>query len=226
MRSKEPLVPIHMNSNMTLTPVHMHYVGDPTIDPIYEPLETPWHELYPEFCQEWHLTSWEDYNGDGLLSPNDQIDMINEETGNVTWYHVDRITWTLLLSNTSNPEDIMYVEFKGPPDVVDPRPDPICTYWHEVWPSYSNVYHIIDASGPLEPCTFILIENVTGGGEISEWHVEEVVTDLIHSERRLWIRGALGGMRFIQITVNGGISAVGKTMGGQKANSVPAIKST
>jgi len=91
MHSNESLVPIHMNSNMTLTPVHMHYVGDPEIDPIYEPVCTPWHELYPEYCQMWHLTSWEDYNGDDLLSPNDQIDMTNEETGNVTSYHVDSL---------------------------------------------------------------------------------------------------------------------------------------
>jgi len=171
-----------MNSNITLTPVHMHYIGPPEWDPIYEPWWTPWHELYPEFCVDWTLTSWED-NGDGILSPNDQIDMTDEQ-GNVTWYHVDRITWTLLLSNPFEPEDIMYIEYKGSFEPVkDPITDPICTYWHEVYPSYSNVYHIVDTTGPLEWCTYILIENITGGGEFSEWHVEDVATDLILREK-------------------------------------------
>ena len=186
MHSKEPLVPIHMNSNMTLTPVHMHYVGDPTIDPIYEPILTPWHELYPEFCQGWHLTSWEDYNGDGLLSPNDQIDMTNEETGNVTWYHVDRITWTLYLTNPEFPEEQMFVEFKGPPDVEDPIHFPVCTLWHEVWPSYSNVYHIINwydnGNEVLDFCDYIDLEDINTGITVT-WHVEDVATDLILREK-------------------------------------------
>jgi hypothetical protein len=182
MHSNESLVPIHMHSNITLTPVHMHYTGDPAIDPIYEPMFTDWHELYPEYCQKWILTSFVD-NGDGILSACDQIDMTYEETGEVTWYHVDRITWTMLLTNAADPEDIMYVEFKGPPDVKDPINNPVCTYWHEVYPRYSNVYHITGASGPLEYCTFIDLYNVTGDVFAGTWHVEEVVTDLILREK-------------------------------------------
>jgi len=183
MHSNDSLVPIHMHSNKTLTPVHMHFIGPPEADPIYEPICTFWHELYPEYCLEWHLTSWLD-NGDGLLSACDQIDMTYEETGEVTWYHVDRITWTLLLSNPDNPEDTMAIEFKGPPE-VDPIWEPVCTYWHEVYPNYCNVYHIVDMfppEPPLEPCKNILLENLTGG-ELTEWHVDDVATDLILREK-------------------------------------------
>jgi hypothetical protein len=184
MHSNESLVPVHMNSNMTLTPVHMHYIGDPLIDPIYEPVCTLWHELYPEFCQQWHLSSFEDHNGDGILNPNDQIDMTNLETGNVTWYHVDRITWTMNVTNEFG-EEWMFIEFKGPLG-ADPINFPICTYWHEVYPIYSNVFHIVDATGPLENCTWILLEEIVHGmptGNITMWHVEEVVTDLILREK-------------------------------------------
>lgn len=186
LHNEESLVPIHMNSNMTLTPVHMHYVGDPFIDPIYEPWFTPWHELCPEFCQEWILTSWED-NGDGILSPNDQIDMSDPTELYMAWYHVDRITWTVLLTNETDPDDQMYVEYKGTFEPIeDPINYPVCTFWHEVYPSYSNVYHIISATGPLEWCTYIALERFVNGtptGEISSWHVEEVVRDLILREK-------------------------------------------
>jgi len=186
MDSNESLVPVHLNSEMTLTPVHMHYIGDPMLDPIYAPWFTPWHELYPEFCQEWILTSWED-NGDGILSPNDQIDMSDPTGLDVTWYHVDRITWTMLLTNETDPEDQMYVEYKGTFEPIeDPINYPVCTFWHEVYPSYSNVYHIIIATGPLEWCTYIALERFVNGtptGEISWWHVEEVVRDLILREK-------------------------------------------
>ncbi|NIP66995.1 hypothetical protein GWN63_04175, partial [Candidatus Bathyarchaeota archaeon] len=137
----------------------MHYVGDPAIDPIYEPWETPWHELYPEFCLNWLLTSWED-NGDGVLSPNDQID-VTDEFGNITWYHVDRVTWTLNVTDEFGKE--MFIEFKGPPGTSDPIGSPIYTYWHEVHPSYSNTYHIVNATGPLEYCTFIWLELIVDG---------------------------------------------------------------
>ncbi len=184
MDLNESLVPVHMNSYMTLTPVHMHFVGPWWVeDPIYTPLYTEWHELYPKFCQYWNLTSHVDTDGDEMLSPNDQIDM-TDEAGNVTWYHVDRITWTLYLMNEFMEE--MFIEFKGPPETKDPILFPICTYWHEVRPSYCNVYHIVNASGPLEYCTTIEIEKIIDGvpsGEITVWHVEDVARDIILREK-------------------------------------------
>ena len=179
MHNNESLVPIHMHNNVTLTPVHMHYIGDPEIDPIYYPMDTDWHELYPEYCQEWHLTSWKD-NGDGLLSPSDQIDMINLLTEEVKWYHVDRITYTLILSNPEFPEVQMAIEFKWPPE-VDPKYDPVNTSWHEVWPVYSNVYTIIswydDGDGVLDFCDYIELDDGT------TWHVEDLATDIILREK-------------------------------------------
>ena len=166
-------------SEDALTPIHMHYVGDPGIDPIYDPMNTEWHELYPEYCQKWNLTSWED-NGDGILSPSDQIDMINVGTEEVRWYHVDRITYTLMLSNPEDPSNQMAVEFKGPPD-VDPISNPVCTYWHEVWPIYSNVYHIIgwvdNGDGILDFCDTIEFDDGT------IWHVDDVARDIILREK-------------------------------------------
>jgi len=91
--------------------LHMHSEQG-LIDP-YMPLGTIWHELYPNFCEIYELTSWED-NRDDELSPCDQIDLTNVESGEVKWYHVDRLTVTLEITFY---ELFMALEFIGPYDL-------------------------------------------------------------------------------------------------------------
>jgi len=50
--------------------------GDPTCE--------IWHEVYPVYCNEWHVDGWED-NGDGELSVCDNV-LING-----IWWHIDEI---------------------------------------------------------------------------------------------------------------------------------------
>ncbi|MEM3627856.1 MAG: dockerin type I domain-containing protein [Candidatus Bathyarchaeia archaeon] len=177
------LAPIHMHGP-PLMPVHMHStIG---IIDLANPMYTPWHELYPKYCENWVLTSWED-NGNQILDSSDQIDMTNGVTQQVRWYHVDRITITLKLWNMYNEE--IYVEFKGP---YDPYIQPICTLWHEVWPVYhgvfgpGNPYHIVNwqdtgigNTGYLGVCDSIEFGQWPG----LWWHVEEYATDLILNEK-------------------------------------------
>lgn len=172
-----PLVPIHMHGP-PLTPVHMHapYVIDLT-----DPWGIEFHELYPDYCEMWNFTSWEDDNG--ILDPSDQIDLTNLDTDEVRWYHVDRITWTMGLWSEDY-QEFIYVEYKGP--YIDIG-NPICTYWHEVWPVYHGVtgypYHIIDwmdnGNGYLDVCDYIMFEDWPG----IWWHVDEYATDLILNEK-------------------------------------------
>ena len=124
------LSPIHMHSDITLKPIHMHAKG--LID-LSQPMGIVWHELYPNYCQSWNLTSWEDYEEPlGELSPDDQIDMVNLDTNKTEWYHVDRITITLLLSGPypapqhEPAEPTMAIELKLPyyePEVLS---SPVC----------------------------------------------------------------------------------------------------
>jgi len=179
------LAPIHMNSNITLTPIHMHSAFD-WVERIYEPECTYWHELYPNYCPMWHLTSWVDKQGPaepgyGELSPNDQIDMTDQE-GNVTWFHVDRMTITLVLSRPyPEPTQWMFVELKAPP-IWTPYQTPVCTLWHEVNPIYSNVYHCVNwtdnGSGRVDKCDFVNMTN-TQTQVTTQWHVEGVYNDII-----------------------------------------------
>ncbi len=185
------LVPIHMHGPR-LTPIHMHStIG--LIDPFY-PLYTSWHELYPAYCETWTFTSWED-NGNNYLDPSDQIDLTNDITEEVRWYHVDRVTVTMLLMHELSGE-LIYVEYKdeawNPPLEPYPNPpilNPICTWWHEVWPVYhgvlgpGNPYHIGDwidnGNGYLDVCDYIMFDPWPG----EYWHVEDYATDLILNEK-------------------------------------------
>jgi hypothetical protein len=151
---------------------------------LLDPWYTPWHELYPEYCESWIFTSWED-NGNGYLDSSDQIDLTNEFTQEVRWYHVDRVTMTLGLWSEDF-QEFIYVEYKGS---YDPYIQPICTLWHEVWPVYHGVYgpgvpyHIIDwvdnDNGYLDFCDFIMFEQWIG----IWWHVDEYATDLILNQK-------------------------------------------
>ena len=74
----------------------------PDVDPylpINEPLNTQWHELYPDYCKRYHLTEWEDTGLDnpGELGPSDQIYLIDKETGVGAWYHVDDVSTDIIV---------------------------------------------------------------------------------------------------------------------------------
>lgn len=66
---------------------------------VYEPMGDPsggnpicevWHEIFPNFCQETHVESWQD-NGDGVLSPCDIVDWQGMN------YHLDRIGLNIIV---------------------------------------------------------------------------------------------------------------------------------
>lgn len=65
---------------------------------------TWWHELWPVYCREWHIQTWED-NDDGILSRCDQIKLQDH-----SWWHVDKVTITITLKKKPYLIDIMYVE--------------------------------------------------------------------------------------------------------------------
>jgi len=70
------------------TPEKVYMDSYATYDPL-SPITSNWHELWPNVCPEWHLTSWDD-NIDVGLSESDQIDMEPiAPPGDLTWYHVD-----------------------------------------------------------------------------------------------------------------------------------------
>jgi len=132
------------------------YVETGFVDPFF-PFGSEWHETYPTYCQWWVFTSWED-NGDGFLSPCDQIDMTNTATGDVVWFHVqevippdpapgpkqmildvkywfqvDEVTVDMQLSPLGPPGPQIFVEYKCGYWTFNPK-KPICTKWNQIDP--------------------------------------------------------------------------------------------
>jgi len=180
------LTPIHMHGP-SLMPIHMHA---PYIIDLTDPWGIEFHELYPDYCEIWNFTSWEDTEEFGVLDPSDQIDMTNLATQEVRWFHVDRVTMTMLLwTDYYGFDEWIYVEFKGP---YTPYIQPICTNWTEIWPVYLGIYgpghpyHIINwddtgigNTGYLGVCDWVYFED----WPFVPWHVEEYSTDLILNEK-------------------------------------------
>jgi len=147
--------------------------------------------FYPNYSNYHHVTSWEEPLEDpypNRLSPGDQIDMNNTETGEINWYHVDRVTLTLKLSNVEYPEETIYIELKDFlfEEIYWVKTKPEWTMWHEVWPEYSNVYYIShwadNCNGVLDYCDVIELQDEEGAS-MGYWHVEDLAIDIILNEK-------------------------------------------
>jgi hypothetical protein len=158
---------------------------------ITEPLGTQWHELWPIFCREYHLSSWED-NGDGILSYCDTIDMYEKPDGEPRDYHVENVTITLYVTPGLNdlvgngfgklpPGEPMYIEHEGGYD-LGVLTDPIGSQWHEIYPDFCTSYNLTgwddNGGNVLDFCDYILLANEWTKQETT-WHVEEVAVDII-----------------------------------------------
>lgn len=61
------------------------------------PVCTWWKEVFPVFCNSYHLLEWYDDNGDGSLSPSDQILFEKKCTGIIAEYHIAEIATDIIL---------------------------------------------------------------------------------------------------------------------------------
>ena len=162
-------------------PEELKYLHNATIDPRYitDPRCIWWHELYPNYCNEYHCDSWIDTNKDGKLSPSDLIDFDGDPK---KWY-VEDVTITIAVTNET---DVMYLEFEGGYDQINQAiTNPVCTWWHEIYPTFCPSFHIVNwidnGNGELDFCDYIQFD-----GDPRWWHVEEVGTDIIIGNH--WVR--------------------------------------
>jgi len=144
------------------------------------PVGTQWHELWPVFCREYHLSSWNDTGGDGVLSYCDRIDMYQKPDGEVRWYHVENVTITLNVTHNETGEP-MYIELEGGYN-ASVLINPMGTQWHEIYPILCRQYELSSwndtGSDGLKYCDRIeLTDKWTE--EKTWWHVEEVAIDII-----------------------------------------------
>jgi len=170
------------NDNALIQVVSAYLHAEEEIE-LEDPVSTQWHELHPNFSKRYHLTSWEDTNGDGKLSPSDQIEMENE-TGELDNYHVKDVTVTIFISKKPENIENMYLEFEdGFKKMENAITQPEGTQWHEIWPVFSRRFRLEiwkdeNDDGVLGPSDQIFMMN-KDNGEIAEYHVDEVATDLV-----------------------------------------------
>jgi len=161
--------------------ISLHNTDD-YIPPDGDPIGTQWHELWPNYCENWTLTSWFD-NGDNKLSFCDYVDFTNNDTQEWRKFHVEWVGPTITVTHNSDDWYLDYIcnEYAD----LQPITDPIGTYWHEVWPTFCNTYLITgwedNGNGYLDSCDYINIVD-WNSGESFDVHVEGIETDVILKE--------------------------------------------
>jgi len=64
----------------------------------HSPNSTQWHEVNPEHCRQWHLTSWDDRNTNDIVDPSDAIIMMDMETGVQEEFIVDDLSTDIIVT--------------------------------------------------------------------------------------------------------------------------------
>ena len=172
-------------------PPNVKYLHSHGLFNLTDPIGTQWHELWPFFCKEYHLSSWNDTSGDGRLSYCDWIYMYEKPDGELRDYHVEEVTITLFVTpgrdaagfGTNGLPQPMYIELEGgyDPGVLT---QPLDSEWHEIYPVFCWEYRLVDwvdnTNSTLDYCDYIWLRN-KHTEEVTEWHVEEVAIDIIVS---------------------------------------------
>ncbi len=72
--------------------------------PLSDPTWTRWHQIYPDYCRTFTITSWEDNTPGGYFDPSDQFDFeYDDEPGTTYWAHLDAITTNIWVSKKGGP---------------------------------------------------------------------------------------------------------------------------
>ena len=75
------------------------HTTNPTEDPVCE----IWHEVWPQWCREFHIHSWIDGNNNGKLDECDYVDVIEVAGYPPVYYHIDRVSCDIIVSPADKP---------------------------------------------------------------------------------------------------------------------------
>ncbi len=148
---------------------------------------TYWHELYPNYCKEWHQTAYFDsFPSNGLLDPCDNILLYNLGSGVQKEFHIDAVVPTYYM--TCYPASGPPVQITAEPQFTVPGPSPVCETWHEVWPNFCRNFHInqwIDnGNGYLDACDDVYTKDYPGAPEV-RYHIDRISCDIIVTEKHI-----------------------------------------
>ena len=139
-------------------------------DPRINPIDETFTELCPAAGTSRHVEDWKDTNHDGNVSACDQIYLTSAEP---KWYHVDRVPYTLNLSNATYGSK--YFDSVLNWDEMDLLTDPINSTWLEVC-CCKDRYTLIGWNGDCPSVGIIPGDNVTLRNERTLEEVQYTVT--------------------------------------------------
>jgi hypothetical protein len=84
----------------------------------YDPRETQWHEVNPDYCRQWYLFDYFDQDGDFMLSPGDWVFMIDKETGWPEDFIVESLSTDIWVTQLIH--DVAVVDVTPDKTVVEP----------------------------------------------------------------------------------------------------------
>lgn len=142
--------------------------------PLIPPNCSAWHELWPIFCQPHHQDGYHDNDGDGMISPCDEI-ILNHAGYHVVWvgptYHMSRVT---------PPGSIPFIAEPFSPEL--PGESPVCEIWQEIYPNFGRQFHVDswhdNGNGVLDVCDEIDEQN-SPGVPPAIYHIDRISVDII-----------------------------------------------
>jgi hypothetical protein len=155
-----------------------------------DPRDRLWHELYPDFCVEWMLTSWMDCNGTGFVDSCDIVDftkIIDTDPPQtvVSWEHVIWVGPTIVVEDPRFPPELAYFEILRDTDYNETGQvgDPTGNWFWEINPNYCTDHYCTgwtdsNENGIIDYCDYILLQDFSNG-EFYWYHVIDVRTDII-----------------------------------------------
>ena len=170
---------------------------------IAAPLDTEWNELAPNFDQPWRVSDFtDDVDGDGFLSPGDIIEMFHmgddgavggtgvNADGPPVFYLVDDLTITMFLievdgegndiADTESARELVGADADSAAmqAAID---DPLGTFWHEVAPDFSELWHLsgITPSGSLNADDLIDMTNTNDLSVTTAYRVDDLSLDIL-----------------------------------------------
>jgi hypothetical protein len=144
-----------------------------------------WHELYPNYCKEWHQVAYFDsMPHNGLLDACDNILLYNLGSGAQKEFHIDAVvpTYYLTCYSPGQPPTPIVAE----PVQTVPGPSPICEIWHEINPNFCRTFHIdswqdSNGNGILDECDFVDSNDPLVGHV--DYHIDRIGCDIIVTEK-------------------------------------------
>lgn len=149
------------------------------------PAGSQWHQLWPSFCTMFTQGDYQD-NGDGVISPCDQINL-TDPTGWVAGWHIVWVgpTYTLVPVQGGGSH---YAEPDEPA-----TGSPVCQTWTEVYPDHGLQYHVDvwedNGNGVVDACDVVHLGGIA-------YHIADVDLNIITepgpvgNDERTW-----GGMK-------------------------------